>query len=155
MGVVAVVLGGYLGGDTVGGGEVLVGEDGGWGALGDGVAGLGEEEDVLGVGEEFFEVVGDGDHGGPPPTAFGIILSVDAMEGGEEGFAGGEVEAGGGFVEDEEFGFAYEGAGEEGACVVRWRGCCRVGGFGFAGRLVGGVEWRVGVVIRWGGSRRW
>ena len=40
---------------------------------------------------------------------------MEAGEGGEEGFAGGEIEASGGFVEEEEVGFADEGAGEEAA----------------------------------------
>ena len=51
-------------GDAVGGGEVLVGEDVAGFACGDGAAGGGEEEDVGGAGEKFFEVVGDGDQGG-------------------------------------------------------------------------------------------
>jgi hypothetical protein len=51
-------------GDAVGGGQVGVGEDILGFAGGDGVAGGGEEEDVGGAGEEFFEVVGDGDEGG-------------------------------------------------------------------------------------------
>jgi len=40
---------------------------------------------------------------------------VEAGEGGQGGFAGGEVQAGGGFVQEEEVGFADQGAGEEAA----------------------------------------
>jgi hypothetical protein len=64
VGGVAAVAVLHADGDAVGGGEVGVGEDLARGAGGDDAAGVGEEEDVGGAGEEFFEVVGDGDHGG-------------------------------------------------------------------------------------------
>ena len=38
---------------------------------------------------------------------------MEAGQSGEDGFTGGEVEAGGGFIEEEEGGLANEGAGEE------------------------------------------
>ena len=40
---------------------------------------------------------------------------MEAGEGGEDGFPAGEVEGGGGFVEQEKLGLADQGAGEEGA----------------------------------------
>ncbi len=109
MGVVAGVLAGDVDGDVVGGGEVGVGEDGVGFAGGDDGARGGEQEDVVGIGEEFFEVVGDGDH------RRAVRFFVEAGEGGEDGFARGEIEAGGGFVEDEQFRVADEGAGDEAA----------------------------------------
>ena len=104
MGVVAAVLTGDMDRDVIGRREVGVGEDRFGFARGNGGAGGREEEDVVGVGEEFFEVVGDGDHGG---TIGGVVKTG---EGGEDGFARREVEAGGGFLQDEQFRTADEEA---------------------------------------------
>ncbi len=59
VGGVAVVAVGHVDGDAEGGGEVFGGEDAARGAGGDGGAAAGEEENVGGLGEEFFEVVSD------------------------------------------------------------------------------------------------
>ncbi len=109
VGVVAAILVFHMDRDAVGLREVVIGKDAFGGAGGDGGADGREEQNVLCVGEEFFEVVGDGDDG------WAIGLLMEASESGENGFARGEVQAGSGFVEDEQFGFADEGTGDEGA----------------------------------------
>lgn len=83
-------------------------EDLGGGAGGGGGA-LVQEEDVGGDGREFFDVVGDEDDGG------WIVLVEEALDGGEDLFAGEEVQACRGFVEEEKLWCTGEGAGDEGA----------------------------------------
>ena len=50
------------------------------------------------------------------------FLMGEGVDGGEEGFAGGKIEAGGGFIEEEEFRLADQGAGDEGAAAGRVAG---------------------------------
>ena len=64
VGVVAVVVAEDLDGPVVGAGQERVGQDVVGVAGGEGVAGGVEEEDVVGAGEEFLEVVGDDDDRG-------------------------------------------------------------------------------------------
>lgn len=80
-------------------------------------------------GGDLFEVVRNEDGGEVP-------LGLDERgEGGEEGFAGEEVEAGGGFVEEQEGGIGHEGAGNADALTF----ALRAGG-DFAAFEVGAAE---------------
>lgn len=91
--------------------EGFGGDDPGGGALGD-EASVFHEEDARGAWGEFLDVVGDHEDG------WGLGVGEDGFDGGEDVFAAGDVEAGGGFVEDEQFGEVDEGAGDEGASLL-------------------------------------
>ena len=69
------------------------GDDLGGRARGHGVA-VGDEQGVGGGARKFLEVMGDQDRG---DLGVGVIEGVD---GGEQLFAGGQVEPGGGFVQE-------------------------------------------------------
>ena len=95
--------GGVEGGCETGGGEDAFVCPGGEEAAGVEEEGVGEE------GDDFLDVVGDEDEGG------GAAFRAEALEEGEEVFAGEGIEAGAGFVEDEEGRARHECAGDEDA----------------------------------------
>src|SRR5688572_23843989 len=91
------------GGEDVGFGAVVAGE------LGDGAA-VAEDDKAGGEADDFFELGADEEDG----HALGAEFVGDAED---LGF-GGDVDAAGGFVEDEEAGFGGEPAGEESLLLV-------------------------------------
>ncbi len=64
MGGIAVGAARDVNREAIGGGEMGVGENCFRCALGDGAALGREQQDVGGIGEKFFEMMGDGDDGG-------------------------------------------------------------------------------------------
>ena len=98
-------------GSGEGGGEMACGEGARGGAGGVDAAGA-EEEGVGEKGDDFLDVVGDEDEGRR------ALFRAEAGEEAEEVFAGEGIEAGAGFVEDEEGRAGHEGAGDEDALAL-------------------------------------
>ena len=93
---------------AVGAAQDLGGEDLGWRALGDDAAI--EADDPGEVGGDGVDLVGGHEDG--------HALVIKLVEEVHDLVAGLDVDAGGGFVEEEEPGVAYEGPGEEGALLL-------------------------------------